>query len=216
MTITVNIGEAKTRLSELVAKVEAGEDVVIARDNRPVARLAPLAEQERARSSKRLWRRATPARPSGEPRRNPCLAARRPFPLMTIVVDASVAAAWFLADEENRSADDVARRLTAERAIVPDLFRHELRNVLLTAFRRGRLSKEEYFDNVARAERFPLVDCGGDASRIAELTVKRGLTAYDAAYLSLAIGERAELATFDAALAAAARLEQIKVIGAAP
>jgi len=51
MTITVNIGEAKTRLSELVAKVEAGEDVVIARDNRPVARLAPLAEQERARAA---------------------------------------------------------------------------------------------------------------------------------------------------------------------
>lgn len=50
MTITVNIGEAKTRLSELVAKVEAGEDVVIARDNRPVARLAPLAEKERARA----------------------------------------------------------------------------------------------------------------------------------------------------------------------
>ena len=57
---------------------------------------------------------------------------------------------------------------------------------------------------------------GGDASRIAELAVKRGLTAYDAAYLSLAIEERAELATFDAALAAAARIEQIKVIGAAP
>jgi prevent-host-death family protein len=50
MTIVVNIGEAKTRLSELVAKVEAGEDVVIARDNRPVARLAPLAEQARARA----------------------------------------------------------------------------------------------------------------------------------------------------------------------
>jgi prevent-host-death family protein len=50
MTIIVNIGEAKTRLSELVAKVEAGEDVVIARDNRPVARLAPLAEQARARA----------------------------------------------------------------------------------------------------------------------------------------------------------------------
>ncbi len=50
MTIIVNIGEAKTRLSELVARVEAGEDVVIARDNRPVARLAPLAEQARARA----------------------------------------------------------------------------------------------------------------------------------------------------------------------
>jgi prevent-host-death family protein len=62
MTITVNIGEAKTRLSELVAKVEAGEDVVIARDNRPVARLAPLAEQERARA---VVEEALAARDSG-------------------------------------------------------------------------------------------------------------------------------------------------------
>ena len=42
MAITVNIGEAKTRLSELIALVEAGEEVVIARGNAPVARLAPL------------------------------------------------------------------------------------------------------------------------------------------------------------------------------
>ncbi len=62
MTITVNIGEAKTRLSELVAKVEAGEDVVIARDNRPVARLAPLAERERARA---VVEEALAARDSG-------------------------------------------------------------------------------------------------------------------------------------------------------
>jgi prevent-host-death family protein len=51
MTITVNIGEAKTRLSELVAKVEAGEKVLIARGNRPVARLAPLEERERGESA---------------------------------------------------------------------------------------------------------------------------------------------------------------------
>jgi prevent-host-death family protein len=50
MSITVNIGEAKTRLSELVAKVEAGEEVVIARGNEPVARLAPLDEQARRRA----------------------------------------------------------------------------------------------------------------------------------------------------------------------
>ncbi len=42
MTLTVNIGEAKTRLSELIVKVEAGEEVIIARGNEPVARLAPL------------------------------------------------------------------------------------------------------------------------------------------------------------------------------
>jgi len=51
MSITVNIGEAKTRLSELVAKVEAGEKVLIARDNKPVARLALLEERERAEAS---------------------------------------------------------------------------------------------------------------------------------------------------------------------
>ncbi len=41
--VTVNVQEAKTRLSELLARVERGEDVVIARSGRPVARLAPVA-----------------------------------------------------------------------------------------------------------------------------------------------------------------------------
>jgi len=45
MTLTVNIGEAKARLSELIARVEAGEEVVIARGHAPVARLAPLDEK---------------------------------------------------------------------------------------------------------------------------------------------------------------------------
>jgi len=36
---TVNVHEAKTHLSTLLASVEAGEDIVIARSGRPVARL---------------------------------------------------------------------------------------------------------------------------------------------------------------------------------
>ena len=39
MRLTVNVQEAKTRLSELLARVEAGEEVVIARAGRPVAHL---------------------------------------------------------------------------------------------------------------------------------------------------------------------------------
>ena len=39
---TVNIHEAKTRLSQLVATVEAGGEVVIARAGKPVARLVPF------------------------------------------------------------------------------------------------------------------------------------------------------------------------------
>lgn len=37
--VTVNIHEAKTNLSRLLVKVEAGEDIIIARSGTPVARL---------------------------------------------------------------------------------------------------------------------------------------------------------------------------------
>jgi antitoxin (DNA-binding transcriptional repressor) of toxin-antitoxin stability system len=38
MSIIVNIGDAEARLSELAARAEAGEDVIIARDHSPVER----------------------------------------------------------------------------------------------------------------------------------------------------------------------------------
>ena len=40
----VNIHEAKTHLSRLLQQVEAGEEVVIARAGKPVARLVPLQQ----------------------------------------------------------------------------------------------------------------------------------------------------------------------------
>jgi len=42
MSTTVNVYDAKTRLSALLALVEAGEEVIIARNGRPIARLGPL------------------------------------------------------------------------------------------------------------------------------------------------------------------------------
>jgi prevent-host-death family protein len=38
-----NVHEAKTHLSKLLQKVEAGEEVVISRAGKPVARLVPVA-----------------------------------------------------------------------------------------------------------------------------------------------------------------------------
>lgn len=49
MTTTVNVYEAKTRLSELIALVEAGEEVIIARNGKPVVRMDvvfPPAQRE--------------------------------------------------------------------------------------------------------------------------------------------------------------------------
>ena len=42
MTVTVRVGEAKTHLSDLLARVEAGEEIIIARGNKPVARLTRI------------------------------------------------------------------------------------------------------------------------------------------------------------------------------
>jgi prevent-host-death family protein len=47
---TVNMHEAKTHLSRLVERVEAGEEVVIARAGRPVARLVPFARRTEPRT----------------------------------------------------------------------------------------------------------------------------------------------------------------------
>ncbi len=43
MTETVTIHKAKTTLSQLVARAEAGEEIVIARAGTPVAKLVPIA-----------------------------------------------------------------------------------------------------------------------------------------------------------------------------
>jgi prevent-host-death family protein len=52
-TRTIGLFEAKTRLSELVARAEQGEEVVITRHNRPVARIVPLVASERAPAVRR-------------------------------------------------------------------------------------------------------------------------------------------------------------------
>ncbi len=44
---TVNVHEAKTHLSRLLERVEAGEEIVLARNGKAVARLVPVGRQVR-------------------------------------------------------------------------------------------------------------------------------------------------------------------------
>jgi antitoxin (DNA-binding transcriptional repressor) of toxin-antitoxin stability system len=44
-----NIGEAKAHLSELVQKALLGEEIIIARDNKPLLRLTPIETPRGAR-----------------------------------------------------------------------------------------------------------------------------------------------------------------------
>lgn len=48
MTMHFNIGEAKAKLSQLIAAVRRGEDVVIDHDGKPQVRLVPVAEAAEA------------------------------------------------------------------------------------------------------------------------------------------------------------------------
>jgi predicted nucleic acid-binding protein len=134
---------------------------------------------------------------------------------VSLVIDASVAAAWVLPDEDNAAADAILHRLAVEGGIVPSLIWHELRNILLMAARRGRLSEAEVVPSLLRLRRLPLeavnMAAGGDAGIVA-LAARHRLIAYDAAYVALALNRSLPLATADRALQRAADAEGVELV----
>jgi prevent-host-death family protein len=56
MSESVNVYEAKTHLSQLLDRAAAGEEIIIARAGRPVARLVALADASSQRRSPGGWR----------------------------------------------------------------------------------------------------------------------------------------------------------------
>ncbi|WP_420433248.1 type II toxin-antitoxin system VapC family toxin [Candidatus Poriferisocius sp.] len=129
---------------------------------------------------------------------------------MAFVPDASVAAAWILPDEAAAAADRALDRLGRDSAMVPGMFWDELRNLLLSAERRGRID-EAYADaSMTRLRRLP-IRCPGepDDRDVMDLARNHRLTAYDASYLALAIREGCELASLDRHLNEAAATEGV-------
>lgn len=131
---------------------------------------------------------------------------------MVFVVDASVAAAWVLPDEQSAAADAVLHRVAAEGALAPGLLWHELRNILLMAARRGRIADEAVVPSLLRLRRLPIetvpMHLTGDAA-VVTLAQRHRLTAYDAAYLVLARERGLSLATADTSLRRAAEAERV-------
>jgi predicted nucleic acid-binding protein len=133
---------------------------------------------------------------------------------MTIVVDASIAAAWFLPDEQNDEADRLMAGLRAAPGRVPSLFWFEIRNLFLMAERRGRLKTGEAALSMTQLRSLPLQDEGtGSDHLVLALAARHALSGYDASYLALSVQQALPLATTDKRLATAARLEGIEVRG---
>lgn len=137
---------------------------------------------------------------------------------MDLVLDASVAAAWVLEDEQSDLADQVIDSLATQTATAPHLWALEVGNILLTTERRGRIdaTKRKLMAQALRelgvieqphTQEFVFGD-------IMELGSKHRLSSYDAAYLELAIRLGLPLATLDKSLRAAASAEGVTIIEA--
>ena len=127
------------------------------------------------------------------------------------VLDCSVTMAWCFEDEADRYSDGVLAALSRNAVIVPGLWPLEVANVLLVSERRGRLGSEDARRFLKHLAGLPItVDATvPDASEILALGRTHNLSAYDAAYLHLAIRERLPLATRDRTLRAAARAARV-------
>ncbi len=128
---------------------------------------------------------------------------------MAFVVDVSIAAKWFLADERNSAADSLLDRVFEEGAYVPALFRWEMQSVLLGAERADRIDSDDVDAALDSLRDLPIVfEPSGErffSGNEVRLARHYDLTPYDAAYLCLAASRNIALATADNALAYAAR-----------
>ena len=123
------------------------------------------------------------------------------------VLDNSVLCGWFLQDQADAYTEAVAARLSSERACAPPLLMLEFANVLRNLCRRGRFSVEqanEAIDAVAMLG-IDIDHREVPAAEIFNLAGRFDLTAYDAAYLQVALARRVPVATRDTAQIAAAR-----------
>ncbi len=109
------------------------------------------------------------------------------------VLDASTVLTWCFPDEKAQKAEEVSERIAGgDTVIVPAFWRHEILNALLVGERRKRLTRELSQEFVADLNRLPVeVDDGATQEIVFNTTQalcrKHGLTAYDAAYLEIAI-----------------------------
>ena len=96
---------------------------------------------------------------------------------MTFVVDASIAGAWLMPDERSAAATPLGRRVLAEGAVAPDLFRHEVRNLLVMAVQRRRMPEDLLWAELARVVTMPirLMPSGPSASIAQRLPPADGL-----------------------------------------
>ena len=125
-----------------------------------------------------------------------------------MVIDASVALSWLLQDELSTESLGILDELARVEAFVPLLWHFEVRNGILIAGKRGRISIHEIGPRIDQLATLPIAtDRDPNLDEALELAINHELTFYDAMYLELACRLEVTLATFDKRLASAALAE---------
>ena len=137
------------------------------------------------------------------------------------VLDASIALTWCFPDENTALAEYVASLFAhGATAIVPSFWPHEVLNALLVGEKRKRISQENIQSFLNDLAMLPIVlqqsPAGIVFSRIQSLSRQHRITAYDAAYLDLALDRNLPLATLDDDLIAACKDAQAELIQIQP
>ncbi|MHB1212122.1 MAG: type II toxin-antitoxin system VapC family toxin [Candidatus Nanopelagicales bacterium] len=135
--------------------------------------------------------------------------------MKAVVLDASMALEWFFPDlssPSSRSALGKRALLDTRVAIVPHVWRFEITNYFAGKLRRAEISAADATWNLAEMMRIPfaIADEGSSASML-ELAHRHRLTAYDAAYLRVAMLAGEPLATLDKALTKAAEAVGVEI-----
>ena len=133
--------------------------------------------------------------------------------MKSYVLDASVAGAWLFEEQQTKSAIQFRNQALGAIAIVPQLFRYEISNLILNNTRKNEIDARamafKFIESISVTMDFKtplyldLVDLASEAQ----------LSVYDAIYLELAIRYEVPLATYDKKLAKAAKKFGIEVSG---
>lgn len=125
-----------------------------------------------------------------------------------VVLDASVAIAWFVATQSTPSADDLLNRVAVDEFLAPYVFRLEVPNVFVVLERRGVLKGADLARALSELDGLDIGYEGpprpDDLPGLVMFARNAGLTLFDAMYLDLAIRRGAALASRDANLLTAA------------
>jgi predicted nucleic acid-binding protein len=121
---------------------------------------------------------------------------------MVYILDCSFCAALFLPDEESEKIKNVFDSICDDDEVfIPHLWWYELSNVLSVAIKRNRLSFSNviHINSLLSSFKFITDSTFGNnySEKLLELTQHYHVSAYDAAYLELAVRKQGALGTLD-------------------